>query len=128
MKTQTKKFVYPLMLLSIIALSGCGGLGKMVKLASQQNLQATPSPLEVHADTVRFEMSANLPIKMMKSGFTYQLNTNYEYGTQSRALEAFTFKGGDFPNATTEEPRISQSYVFLPIYPNKEFAYSMGVG
>ncbi len=112
MKTLTKKIVYPLLMLSLIAFTGCNNLKKMVELAKQQNLAAEPSPLEVHADTVRFEMSANLPLKMLKDGYTYQLNSFYQYGTQERALEAFTFKGSDYPNATTEEPRISQSYVF----------------
>ena len=112
MKTQTKKFIYPLLLLSVIAFTGCNSLKKMIALAEQQNLTAEPSPLEVHADTVRFEMSANLPLKMLKPGYTYQLNTFYQYGNQERQLESFVFKGSDYPNATTEEPRISKSYVF----------------
>ena len=112
MKTQTKKLIYPLLLLSLVAFSGCNSLKKMIALAEQQNLAAEPSPLEVHADTVRFEMSANLPLKMLKAGYTYQLNTFYQYGNQERQLESFTFKGSDYPNAATQEPRISQSYVF----------------
>ncbi len=112
MKAQTKKLVYPLLALSLVAFTGCNNLKKMVELAKQQNLAATPAPLEVHADTVNFEMSANLPLKMLKEGYTYQLNTFYEYGNQERQLEAFSFKGSDFPNADTNEPRISQSYTF----------------
>ena len=112
MKTQTKKFIYSLMFLGLITVFGCSPLNKMAELAKQQNMSATPSPLEVHADTVRFEMSVNLPLKMIKEGFTYELNTSYQYGSQERALESFSFKGSDFPNAETEQPRISKSYVF----------------
>ena len=49
---------------------------------------------------------------MLKDGYTYQLNTFYQYGNDERQLEAFTFKGSDYPNAATTEPSISQSYAF----------------
>ena len=80
MKTQTKKFIYSLMFLGLITVFGCSPLNKMAELTKQQNMSATPSPLEVHADTVRFEMSVNLPLKMIKEGFT-------EKGVEKEAAE-----------------------------------------
>ena len=58
-----RKLFYAIALFAAFTLSGCA-LNQMVKMAEQQNLTVSPNPLEVHADTVAFEMSANLPVKM----------------------------------------------------------------
>lgn len=111
MKTQTAKKIFPLLLLGIMSVSGCA-LSQMKKAAKDQQLEVTPSPLEVHADTVRFDIEVNLPLKMMKPKKVYQISTFYKYGTQERALKKIEFKAEDYPNSDTEQPRVAENYVF----------------
>ncbi|MDN5214339.1 tetratricopeptide repeat protein [Fulvivirgaceae bacterium BMA12] len=108
-----KKLVYALFLVGILSFSGCS-LSQMVKMADQQQLTVTPSPLEVHADTVNFEMSAALPVKMLKKGKVYTVNTFYEFGGQENQPQpgSIEFKQEDFPNANEQQPRISQNFSF----------------
>jgi len=84
----------------------------MVKMAKQQQLTVTPNPLEVHKDTVAFSMAANLPVKMLKKGTVYTLNTYYKYGEQETALDPITFNANDYPNSATEQPRVSKDFAF----------------
>lgn len=111
MKTQTAKKFFLFALAAIFTFSGCA-LSTMKKMAKDQQLTVTPSPLEVHADTVKFEMSAVLPAKMLKPKKVYQLNTFYKYGTQERQLKTVQFREVDYPNAATEEPSITETYMF----------------
>lgn len=111
MKTQTAKKIFPLLLIGIMSISGCA-LSQMKKAAKNQQLVVTPSPLEVHADTVRFDVAVNLPLKMMKPKKVYQISTFYKYGTQERALKKIEFRAADYPNSDTEQPRVTESYLF----------------
>ena len=115
MKTQTSKFIFPVLLIAMMTFSGCA-LNQMVELAKQQNLTVTPSPLELHGDQVTFDMSANLPVKMLKPNTVYTLNTYYQYGNQERQLESIEFKASDYPNANTQQPSITKNFV-LPYEP-----------
>jgi tetratricopeptide (TPR) repeat protein len=110
-----KKLFYAIAFFGILTFSGCA-LNQMVKLAQDQNLTVTPNPLEVHADTVSFEMSANLPVKMLKKGKVYTLNTFYKYGESESTLEPMQFKADDYPSADTQQPKASKTYsmVYTP--------------
>ena len=110
-----RKVVYSFMIVGALSLAGCT-LPKMVKMAKDQQLTVTPNPLEVHKDTVAFDMAANLPVKMLKKGTVYTVNTFYKYGSSEVALEPLTFKADDFPNAKTEQPKSTKSY-FFPYQP-----------
>ena len=106
-----RKAVYSFIIVSMLGVSGCT-LPQMIKLSKQQNLQVAPNPLEVHKDTVSYEMSATLPVKMLKKGTTYTLNSFYKYGDKELALPELVFKGDDFANAATEQPKMSKTYTF----------------
>jgi hypothetical protein len=106
-----RKLVYALVTTGLLALGGCT-LPKMVKMAKEQQLTVTPNPLEVHKDTVAFSMAANLPVKMLKKGTTYTVNTYYKYGEQESALEPVVFNANDYPNAATEQPRVTKNFAF----------------
>jgi hypothetical protein len=110
-----RKVVYSFMIVGALSLSGCT-LPKMVKMSKEQQLTVTPNPLEVHKDTVAFDMAANLPVKMLKKGTVYTVNTFYKYGTSETALEPLAFKAEDFPNAKTEQPKATKSF-FFPYQP-----------
>lgn len=106
-----RKVVYSFFIVAALSLAGCT-LPKMVKMSKDQQLTVTPNPLEVHNDTVTFDMAANLPVKMLKKGTTYTVNTFYKYGEQEVALDPITFKAEDYPNAGTEQPKATQSFSF----------------
>lgn len=115
-----RKLVYALMIIGVMAVTGCT-LPKMIKMAKDQNLTVTPNPLEVHKDTVNYEMAANLPVKMLKKGTVYTLNSYYKYNESELALDPIAFKAEDYPNASTEQPRVTKQFSF----PYKE-AYKTG--
>ncbi len=111
MKTHSSKLLMPLLLLGIMSMTGCA-LSKMIKASEENNLTVTPSPLEVHADTVSFEMSATLPPKLLKPKKVFTINTYYRYGTEEQELTPVVFNADDYPNANTEATTIKQSYSF----------------
>jgi hypothetical protein len=79
-----RKVVYSFLIFGALTLAGCT-LPKMVKMAKEQQLTVTPNPLEVHKDTVAFEMAASLPVKMLKKGTSYTVNSFYKYGESELA-------------------------------------------
>ena len=103
--------MYAFLIIGAFTFAGCT-LPQMVKLAKEQKLEATPNPLEVHKDTVNFSLSANLPVKMLKKGTVYTLNTFYKYGDSELALDAIPFKAEDYPNSSTEQPKVTKAFSF----------------
>jgi tetratricopeptide (TPR) repeat protein len=106
-----RKLVYSLLIIGTLTFTGCT-LPQMIKMAKQQKLEVKPNPLEVHKDTVNFEMSGNLPVKMLKKGTSYTLNTFYKAGDNEIALPPVPLKAEEYPNAGTEEPKITKSFSF----------------
>jgi hypothetical protein len=106
-----RKIVYSLLILGALTMAGCT-LPQMIKKAKEQQLTVTPNPLEVHKDTVAFDMAANLPVKMLKKGTSYTVNPFYKYGEQELALTPVVMSGDDYPNAGTEQPRVTKNFSF----------------
>ncbi len=106
-----KKILGVIIVSSAFILSGCS-LSQMVKKASEQNLTVTPSPLEMHADTVDFTMSALLPVNMLKKGKVYTLKTTYKYSDKTLELPNIDFKYEDYPNQKTQQPQVSKKFSF----------------
>ncbi len=106
-----RKLLYAFLTIGALSLAGCT-LPKMVKMSKEQNLTVTPNPLELHKDTVAYSMSANLPVKMLKKGTVYTVNSFYKYGEQEKALDPISFKAEDFPNSATEQPATSKDFTF----------------
>ena len=115
-----RKLLYAFAIIGALTFTGCT-LPSMVKLAKQQNLQVTPNPLEVHKDTVNYSFTANLPVKMLKKGTVYTLNSFYKYGESELALDPIPFKAEDFPSSATEQPKVTKAFSF----PYKD-AYKVG--
>ncbi len=113
-----RKVVYSFLIFGALSLAGCT-LPKMVKMSKEQQLTVTPNPLEVHKDTVAFDMAANLPVKMLKKGTVYTVNTFYKYGSSEVALDPLAFKAEDFPDAKTEQPKGTKSF-FFPYQPEQK--------
>ncbi len=106
-----RKLLYGFLVIGMFAFAGCT-LPKMVKMAKDQNLTVDPNPLEVHKDTVAYTMSANLPVKMLKKGTAYTVNSFYKYGDSEIAMEPVVFKAEDYPASATEQPKANKQFSF----------------
>ncbi len=106
-----KKLVYLTFLLAVLTLSSCS-LNKMIQMAKDQQLTVNPNPLEVHADSVSFDISATLPVKMLQKGKVYSLNTFYTYGGSEMSLGTMEFKAENYPDAATTQPVATQNFSF----------------
>ena len=84
----------------------------MAKMAKDQDLKVTPNPLELQGNMVNYELSANLPVKMLKKNLVYALDSKYEYEGKSYNLDRLEFKANDFPNRDTEQPHLSKTFSF----------------
>lgn len=109
---QMKKSNVTIALVIGVFLSGCSALNNMVKLAKDQKLEVSPSPLEVHGDLVQFDMSALLPAKMLPSKYVFTLNTFYKYGEMDKVIDSLKFKASDFPNSSSSTSRMSKTFSF----------------
>ncbi len=106
-----KKVLYTFTLFSALFFTGCA-LKQMAKLAKDQDLKVNPNPLELHGNTVNFELSANLPVKMLKKNLVYALDSRYEYNGKTQNLERLEFVANDFPNSDVEQPHLTKTFSF----------------
>jgi tetratricopeptide (TPR) repeat protein len=104
-----RKLLFAAGLISAAIMSGCT-LQKMVKMAADQQITVTPSPLEVHGDTVAFEMSVVLPQKMLRNDKVYTVNTFYQYGDKELEVGSIDFVANEYTG--TEQPRKSKRFAF----------------
>ena len=104
------KSLISIFIASVIFLSGCT-LKKMLKMAKEQQLTVSPSPVEMHGGEVEFDMSAMLPVKMLKKNTLYTVNAYYQYGDNKVELGNIEFKASDYPDATVQ-PKLSKTFKF----------------
>jgi tetratricopeptide (TPR) repeat protein len=104
-----RKFVIALISIGLLTFYGCS-LQQMMKMAKDQQLTVDPNPLEVHANLVEFEVSAVLPVKMLKPNLTYSLEMQYEYGEKAASFDPIELNAEDYPNADAQNPRMSESF------------------
>ncbi len=107
--TQKGNTIYAVLITGTLIFSGCA-LNQMVKMSQEQELTVAPSPLELHGNTVDFDMSAKIPVKMLKKGKVYTVKTFYEYGDQEYEFDGIDFSREQFPNYDTEQPSKSAEF------------------
>lgn len=95
-----------------IFLAGCSAVD-MKKLAKEQKLTVNPSPLELHGDSVKFDISCIVPVKMLKKNKKYVITTTYRSLDQKNTLGVMTFDSKDFPFAATQPPTLTKKFAFL---------------
>ncbi|HSZ26308.1 MAG TPA: hypothetical protein VK766_11330 [Cytophagaceae bacterium] len=96
----------PLLVAGAIILNGCNK-------AYTPEVTVVPNPLEVHGDSVAFDVTGSLPLKKLKKKRVYQVDGVYKYGDQSLKVATIEYKGTDYPNAKTEQPKISKHFAFF---------------
>ncbi len=94
-----------------VFLAGCAGVD-MNKLAKEQQLKTNPSPLELHGDSVKFDMSAVVPVKMLKKNKIYTVTVDYKAFENRVNAGKVVFNGNDFPEAATKPPTMSSKFGF----------------
>lgn len=100
----TGKISYVAILLSALAL-GCAK-------PPQFTTKVTPSPLELHGDSVVFSVEAKTePIKLSKNK-KYMLESWYAYGDQKMNFPTVNFTAEDFPNAKTTGVQLKETFSF----------------
>lgn len=82
-------------------------------MAKDQQLTVSPSPIEVHGDSVAFDVSAVLPLKMLKKNKIYTIDTKYSYSDQKIELGTIEFLSTNFPSAKTEQPKLNHHFSFF---------------
>jgi tetratricopeptide (TPR) repeat protein len=106
-----KKVLYSFAIFGALFFSGCA-LKQMVKMAKDQDLKVNPNPLELHGDMVNFDLTATLPVKMLKKNLVYALDSKYEYEGKSYNFDRIEFVANDIPNRDVEQPHITKSFSF----------------
>jgi hypothetical protein len=106
-----RKLFYAFVIIGALTFTSCT-LPQMIKAAKEQKLEVAPNPLEVHKDTVNFDLAGNLPIKMLKKGTVYTINTFYKYGENELALDPAAYRSEDYPNSGVEEIKVSKAFSF----------------
>jgi hypothetical protein len=107
-----RKILGFILALGVLLFSGCT-LQQMIKMAKDQQLTVTPNPLELHGDSVTFELSAVLPLKLLKKDKLYTLATAYKYTDQKIELPNIPFKLTDYPNSAVEQPKVTKKFSFF---------------
>ncbi|PIB34847.1 hypothetical protein BFP72_05230 [Reichenbachiella sp. 5M10] len=99
--------------LGLTVFSACSSLNNMVKLADSQQVDIVPSPLELHGDSVKYDMAVVLPAKMLPEKYVYNLTSFYKYGESEVEVGTMTFDAADFPDSKTTTSRKSDTFAFL---------------
>ncbi|MBW8050981.1 MAG: hypothetical protein FVQ77_11720 [Cytophagales bacterium] len=84
-----------------------GGCAKL-----DQAVTVTPDPVELHGDSVSFQVEAVLPLKILKKGKLYTVEAFYKYGSKSLPIGGVEFTFDNFPDSKTVEPKLSKTLSF----------------
>ncbi len=105
-----RKFIYALLAIGVFTMYGCA-MNQMMKMEKDKRLTVNPDPLEVHGDIVSFDVTAYLPVKMLKPNKSYEIEMVYDYGDHVNAeFEKIKFTANEFPNRDTQEPTVNPHF------------------
>ncbi len=87
--------VQPIAMLFIagIVITGCNGLGKMVKNANQIKYDVTPNPLELHGDSVAVNINVKYPAKLFAKKAAVEATPVLKGTGDEKAFKSVKFKG-----------------------------------
>jgi hypothetical protein len=96
----------------MMLISSCS-LQSVIKKSADQQVKVDPAPLELHGDSVKFTVNAQLPPKMMKKKVTYSLVPEYQYsGNVYSFQDSITFDGDQINRADSAEQQASFSFPY----------------
>lgn len=76
-----------------LALTACGGMNKMAKMANDVQWDVTPKVLEMHGDSVEVEISVTFPPKYFQKAAILELTPVLKYEGGEKAFESKAVQG-----------------------------------
>ncbi len=81
--------------LAALLLTSCGGVNKMVKMASEVRYDVTPKFLEMHGDSVQAALNVTFPIKFFQKKSTLTITPVFKYEGGETVFNTLTLQGED---------------------------------
>ncbi len=103
-----------------VILTGCDGLGKMIKKQKDISYSATPNPIEMHGDTVQFTVSGKFNPKLFAKKVTLTITPVVKYAGGEKAMKPVILVGD---KATGSGQKISFDKGGTFSYTSDKFAY-----
>lgn len=103
-----------------VVLSGCDGLGKMLKKQKDIQYTITPSPIEMIGDSVQFSVNGKFNPKLFAKKVTLTLTPVVKYATGEKALKPVVLVG---EKATGSGQKISYSSGGTFGYTSEKFGF-----
>ncbi|HLW18954.1 MAG TPA: hypothetical protein VKX33_01450 [Cyclobacteriaceae bacterium] len=108
---------------SMVLFSSCS-LQSVIKKSANQQVSVDPAPLELHGDSVKFTVNAQLPPNMMKKKVTYSLIPEYQYaGTAYPLGDSITFDGDEINRKEASQQEVSFSFPYREEMSNGELNF-----
>ena len=107
-----------------VVLTGCNGLGKMIKKQKDISYNATPNPVEMHGDSIQFSVSGKFNPKLFAKKVTMTITPVLKYTGGEKALKQVVLVGD---KATGSGQKISFDKGGSFSYTSEKFAYEPGM-
>lgn len=107
-----------------VVLTGCNGLGKMIKKQKDISYNATPNPIEMHGDSVQFSVSGKFNPKLFAKKVTMTITPVLKYTGGEKALKQVVLVGD---KATGSGQKISFDKGGSFSYTSEKFLYEPGM-
>lgn len=103
-----------------VFLTGCNGLGKMIKKQSLITYDVKPNPVEMHGDSITFSVTGKYPAKLFAKKAVVTVTPVYKYNGGEKALKPVVLVG---EKATGSGQKISYEKGGTFSYTSEKFAY-----
>jgi tetratricopeptide (TPR) repeat protein len=104
----------------VVVLTGCNGLGKMIKKQKDINYSVTPNPIEMHGDSVQFSVSGKFNPKLFGKKITMTITPVIKYTGGEKAMKPVVLVGD---KATGSGQKISYDKGGTFSYTSDKFVY-----
>lgn len=109
---------------TLVLLTGCDGLGKMLKKQKDIQYSISPNPLEMVGDSVQFSANGKFNPKLFAKKVTMTITPVLKYSGGEKALKSITLVG---EKATGQGQKISYSNGGSFSYTSEKFAFEPGM-
>lgn len=107
-----------------VVLSGCDGLGKMIKKQKDISYTLSPSPIEMHGDSVQFSVNGKFNPKLFAKKVTLTITPYVKYTGGEKALKPVVLVGD---KAVDPGQKISYDKGGTFAYTSEKFVYEPGM-
>lgn len=80
---------------AVLLLTGCQSLEKMQKLADEVKLEVSPTPVEMHGDSIQIKLTGTFPPKFFQKKAELEVTPVLKYGDQEVAFTSLKMQGED---------------------------------